>query len=81
MYDFMSTPFCEYCHKRGHCPADGKTCYAYHRPNHFASVCQAEKKEVIHQAVDQEGASDEQAFFIGANYVKGATNAQRIYGT
>ena len=62
----ISRQFCEYCQKRGHCPAHGKTCNAYHRPNHFASVCQAEKKEVIHHAVDQEGASDEQAFFIGA---------------
>lgn len=37
---------------------------ACHKPNHFASVCQAKKREVY--AVDQKGASDEQAFFIGA---------------
>ena len=51
-------------HKQGCFPAYGKTCNACRRPNHFASVCQAEKREV--QAVDQEGASDEQAFLICA---------------
>ena len=59
----ISCQFCGYRHKRGRCPAYGKTCNACHKPNHFASVCQANKKEV--HAVDQEGASDEQSFFIG----------------
>ena len=50
----MSSQFCGYRHKRGRCPAYGKTCNACHKPNHFANVyniCQAEKKEV--NAVDR----------------------------
>ena len=37
--------FCGYRHKRGRCPAYGKTCNACHKPNHFASVCQYASSE------------------------------------
>ena len=40
----ISRQFCVYRYKRGRCPAYGKTCNSCDRPNHFASVCQAEKK-------------------------------------
>lgn len=47
-----------------HWPAHWKTCNALHSPNHFTSVCRADWKEV--HAVEKEGTSNEQAFFIGA---------------
>ena len=40
----ISSQFCGYRHKRGRCPAYGKTCNACHKPNHFANVYAGLKK-------------------------------------
>ena len=57
--------FCGYRHKRGRCPAFGKTCNVCHKQNHFARVCKATTKEV--NIVSNATARDEQPFFIGTN--------------
>ena len=55
--------FCGYRHKRGRCPAFGKTCNVCHKQNHFARVCKATTKEV--HTVSNASTRDEQPFFIG----------------
>ena len=55
--------FCGYRHKRGRCPAFGKTCNVCHKQNHFARVCKATTKEV--HTVSNASTTDEQPFFIG----------------
>ena len=55
--------FCGYRHKRGYCPAFGKTCNVCHKKNHFAKVCKATIKEV--HTVSNEIARYEQPSFIG----------------
>ena len=55
--------FCGYRHKRGRCPAFGKTCNVCHKQNHFARVCKATTKYV--HTVSNTSARDKQPFFIG----------------
>ena len=63
MAGMNSCQFCGYRHKRGRCPAFGKTCNVCHKQNHFARVCKATTKEV--HTVSNASTRDEQPFFIG----------------
>ena len=54
---------CGYRHKRGRCPAFGRTCNVCHKQNHFVRVCKATTKEV--HTVSNTSTRDEQPFFIG----------------
>ena len=53
------TPLCYLCgglYPREHrCPAKGKTCTKYHKPNHFAKVCRSKNLHEVETAEDEEG--------------------------
>ena len=57
---------CKYCgtqHRRGKCPAYGKTCTKCSKLNHYASVCLSNPRNVHFAEMQDEAKNDE--FFIG----------------
>ena len=53
--------FCGYRHRRGRCPAYGKTCNKCKKLHHFANVCKAREVNVIDNTAEE----PDQHFFIG----------------
>lgn len=49
---------CNYKHWYGRCPAFGKECSKCNKRNHFAKVCQAEKKRPVN-AIEERNLEDE----------------------
>ena len=62
---FNSCKFCGRSHKRGECPAYGRKCHKWKKPNHFANFCQ--NKYVHHVTHDYSSSSEGEnsEFFIG----------------